>query len=362
MPKGEFFGISLKLNAIDNRTIVMDANSTNLATPESYEISGLMSYASLISAVRISLPYDSWFVYAGPIFEFRQFNTIIHNTQLENVSNIKQERIANIPNVNNRIGFHGGIGFEYLIANVVDLFRLKFSPYFSISTGQDVFGTQTNNSNPSINTFTFQSGINLKFGPDEITYDTLRFDPTYVAPSSAYARAADDKGVAGNGYIKQEQIETKNLSLVEGSKIREQVREEPVFAQEVAKEKNETVPEKKIDISLNKQMIFYYPNSTTTELSNSLKDYLSAVSDYIKANPNNEIRIIAHTDNVGTEDEKQRISENRAKTVRRFLMSKGTSGNKIFERGIGDRQPIANSRTDEGRRKNRRVEITIVPK
>jgi len=340
----------------------MDARSTNLATPENYEISGLMSYVSLISAVRISLPFEDWFVYAGPIFEFRQYNTIIHNTELENVSNIKQERLANLPNVNNRIGFHGGIGFEYLVANVVDLFRIKFSPYLSISTGQDVFGPQANNSNPSINTFIVQSGINLKFGPDEITYDTLRFDPSYVAPSSAYARAADEKGVAGNGFIKQEQIETKNLSLVEGSKISEQVREEPVFAQEIAKEKNETVPETKVDVTLNKQMTFYYPNSTTIELSNSLKEYLSAISDYLKANPNNEIRVVAHTDNIGTEVEKQRISDDRGKTVKRYLMSKGINGNKILVSGLGDRQPIANSRTEEGRRKNRRVEITIVPK
>jgi outer membrane protein OmpA-like peptidoglycan-associated protein len=340
----------------------MDANSKNVAIPENYEISGLMSYVSLISAVRISLPYEDWFVYAGPIFEFRQYNTIVHNTELDNVSSIKQERIANIPNVNNRIGFHGGIGFEYLIANVVDLFRIKFSPYLAVSTGQDVFGTQTNNSNPTINTFTFQTGINLKFGPDEITYDTLRFDPTYIAPSSAYARVADEKGVSGNGFIKQEQIGTSNLSLVEGSKIKEQVREEPVFAQEIAKEKKETVPENKVDISINKQMIFYYPNSTTTELSNSLREYLNAASDYLKANPNYEMRIVAHTDNIGTEEEKQKTTDDRGRVIRRYLISKGINGSKIFSKGLGDREPIANSRTEEGRRKNRRVEIIIAPK
>ena len=91
-----------------------------------------------------------------------------------------------------------------------------------------------------------------------------------------------------------------------------------------------------------------------------MKDYLTALADYMKANPNTNAQIVGHTDNIGTADEKQARSDARSKNALRFLQSKGINSRRILARGESDRKPIADARTDEGRRKNRRIEITIV--
>lgn len=72
------------------------------------------------------------------------------------------------------------------------------------------------------------------------------------------------------------------------------------------------------------------------------------------------IEIIGHTDNVGGVDYNQKLSEQRAESVRDYLVSKGLDRNKISTLGLGESQPIANNNTDEGRAENRRVELQVL--
>jgi OOP family OmpA-OmpF porin len=80
----------------------------------------------------------------------------------------------------------------------------------------------------------------------------------------------------------------------------------------------------------------------------------------MKENPSSEIRIVGHSDNMGTPEQNQRRSVQRKDKVVNYLLSKGIDRFRILDRGEGDRRPIADSKTAEGRRKNRRGEITIV--
>jgi outer membrane protein OmpA-like peptidoglycan-associated protein len=237
------------------------------------------------------------------------------------------------------------------------------SPYLTVASGQNMFGEQVYNTittNPSVNSLMVQGGVKLKLGVDEVRYDTLKYDPNYISPTQSFATAIDEKGLSVEGFLKKELVEISRIDLVEKGKIKEQVREEPVFAQEIARERNETPAITRADIQINKTKIYQYATSNTSDLSNEMKDYLTALAEYMKANPNTEARIVGHTDNVGTEDEKQKISISRATNARRFLMSKGIAANRILAGGEGDRKPIADARTPEGRRKNRRLEINLV--
>lgn len=373
LPKGEFYGIGLNVNFVENRLMDMVGESENLAKKEYYDIKGLMNYISISPTFRYSLPWNDWYLYAGPVYEIRQTNRLKHYTRFENVAQISQNRNINIQNINNRLGLQFGLGFEFLVANVEDLFRIKMSPFVSVGMGEDVFGDQVYNnlagtgttSNPSINSITVQGGIRLKIGVDEIDYDTLRFDPHYIPASEAYASMMDDKGISVEGFIKRELIEVNSIDLVEKGQIKEEVREEPVFAKEQKEQgliKKEEPKYVKSDVTANNPKVFNYATSSTTDLTADSKDFLTAVAEYMKANPKSEVHLMGHTDNVGTEVEKQKISVERAQIARRFLMSKGVQGNRIFAGGNGDRSPIADSRTAEGRRKNRRLEITVTPK
>jgi outer membrane protein OmpA-like peptidoglycan-associated protein len=79
-------------------------------------------------------------------------------------------------------------------------------------------------------------------------------------------------------------------------------------------------------------------------------------------NPRLKIRIEGHTDNVGNDLTNKILSENRAKSIADYLISKGIAGNRFSHKGYGKKKPVAKNSTEEGRRMNRRVEFIILEK
>jgi OOP family OmpA-OmpF porin len=69
---------------------------------------------------------------------------------------------------------------------------------------------------------------------------------------------------------------------------------------------------------------------------------------------------VGHTDSVGTDQYNQRLSVRRAESVKAYLVSKGIEKNRVYTEGKGEKQPVADNKTAEGRAKNRRVEIEVV--
>ncbi|MCW5911809.1 MAG: OmpA family protein [Cyclobacteriaceae bacterium] len=79
----------------------------------------------------------------------------------------------------------------------------------------------------------------------------------------------------------------------------------------------------------------------------------------LKANEKITVLIIGHTDNTGRESYNQRLSTSRAEAVGLYLMDKGIAIGRINFEGRGSSEPIADNTFEEGRRKNRRVEIIL---
>ena len=69
---------------------------------------------------------------------------------------------------------------------------------------------------------------------------------------------------------------------------------------------------------------------------------------------------VGHTDSVGTDAYNQKLSVRRAEAVKSYLVSKGVEKNRVYTEGKGEKQPVADNKTAEGRAKNRRVEIEVV--
>jgi OOP family OmpA-OmpF porin len=69
---------------------------------------------------------------------------------------------------------------------------------------------------------------------------------------------------------------------------------------------------------------------------------------------------VGHTDSVGSDAYNQRLSVRRAEAVKAYLVSKGIEKNRVYTEGKGEKQPVADNKTAEGRAKNRRVEIEVV--
>lgn len=69
---------------------------------------------------------------------------------------------------------------------------------------------------------------------------------------------------------------------------------------------------------------------------------------------------VGHTDAVGSDTYNQKLSVRRSEAVKAYLVSKGIEKNRVYTEGKGEKQPVADNKTSEGRAKNRRVEIEVV--
>ncbi len=69
---------------------------------------------------------------------------------------------------------------------------------------------------------------------------------------------------------------------------------------------------------------------------------------------------VGHTDSVGTDAYNQKLSVRRSEAVKAYLVSKGIEKNRVYTEGKGEKQPVADNKTAQGRAKNRRVELEVV--
>jgi len=95
------------------------------------------------------------------------------------------------------------------------------------------------------------------------------------------------------------------------------------------------------------------------DLRPEAREKLAKLSGIILAHPGLELAVEGHTDNVGSDELNQRLSEKRAETVRAYLLQQGLPEASVTARGFGETTPVADNATAEGRQKNRRVEIVV---
>ena len=86
---------------------------------------------------------------------------------------------------------------------------------------------------------------------------------------------------------------------------------------------------------------------------------LHSIVDYLRSHPQRLVRISGHTDNTGREAHNLSLSKQRANVVAEYLVSNGIEVNRVETSGLGSAKPIAVNTTDQGRKKNRRVELLI---
>ncbi len=98
----------------------------------------------------------------------------------------------------------------------------------------------------------------------------------------------------------------------------------------------------------------------STELNDSSKSVLADIATRLKAHPNEQVEIIGHTDNLGSEKFNSKLSEQRAASVKQFLVEQGINESQLITKGLGAIKPVADNQTDQGRAKNRRVEMFVM--
>lgn len=106
-----------------------------------------------------------------------------------------------------------------------------------------------------------------------------------------------------------------------------------------------------------KKVLFDFDKAELLEVS---KVELNHLYEHLSENPNLRIEIYGHTDYIGLETRNKELSEQRAKAVADYLISRGLNKSIIKSFGFGSSQPVSTNETEEGRQQNRRVEFKLI--
>jgi outer membrane protein OmpA-like peptidoglycan-associated protein len=97
----------------------------------------------------------------------------------------------------------------------------------------------------------------------------------------------------------------------------------------------------------------------SANLKSGTREKLAKVAGILLSHPGLKIEVEGHTDSVGEADYNQRLSENRAGSVRTYLVGQGIAHDAVGTAGFGEAHPVASNSTAEGRQQNRRVELIV---
>ena len=89
------------------------------------------------------------------------------------------------------------------------------------------------------------------------------------------------------------------------------------------------------------------------------RDNLRNLANSLDKFPGSDLLIAGHTDNVGSDDYNQALSQRRAESAARYLAGLGVADSRLLTRGLGETEPKADNSTEAGRSENRRVELAI---
>jgi outer membrane protein OmpA-like peptidoglycan-associated protein len=108
------------------------------------------------------------------------------------------------------------------------------------------------------------------------------------------------------------------------------------------------------EIRITQQIQFEFNKATIRPVSYPILD---AVRDVLKDNPQFTIEVQGHTDNVGTPQYNLRLSQQRADSVRQYLIKAGIDGKRLVSKGYGLTQPLVPNNSEKNRELNRRVQF-----
>ena len=155
---------------------------------------------------------------------------------------------------------------------------------------------------------------------------------------------------AGTAEATVHATETMDKERV-AEEIREQLSESSVEDTEV------TVSDEGVTVSI--EDIQFMPDSAV--LTPEEKEKLRIIADILNDYPDRDILVTGHTAMAGTEAGRKALSEKRAKAVGNYILVLGArEANQVTIKGVGGTEPVADNSTEEGMRRNRRVEITIL--
>ncbi len=119
------------------------------------------------------------------------------------------------------------------------------------------------------------------------------------------------------------------------------------------------VVSEEVALRTDKIILYFDTNEQEINLTDDQRNYLDRLIAYLEQNPEEKASVTGHTDDRGNDEWNMRLSRKRSEFVRDFMIEQGILNRQITNEGIGPDEPIESNATEEGRAKNRRVEITL---
>jgi len=113
-----------------------------------------------------------------------------------------------------------------------------------------------------------------------------------------------------------------------------------------------------------KNFVFDHLNFQTasTQLTPESVGTVNDLAQVLKAYPKAQVQLVGHTDSTGTAETNQTLSLDRANAVKSLLVAQGVAADRISTTGSGQDRPVASNDTEEGRARNRRLELNVTSK
>jgi outer membrane protein OmpA-like peptidoglycan-associated protein len=135
---------------------------------------------------------------------------------------------------------------------------------------------------------------------------------------------------------------------------------EKALAQEIqaGQARIDKMPNDVLRITMTNQTAF---DTDSTTIKPGFHSTMDKLADVVVRYGKTTLTVVGHTDNVGSNDYNQKLSERRSRSVAQYLESRRVNGMRLALAGKGEAQPIASNANESGRQQNRRVEIYVEP-
>ncbi len=377
-PKGSDWGFRFNVNFADIRNFSTEVLTVDTLNTR-FEISASTYQVNFSPSVRYNSAIEGLHFTGGFNIELLTSNDGNHIQKSINSGDVKFDNNLEFKDISLGYGFNIGFGYDLFFADISKQFRTLISPFAELQYRSSYF--QDNGS--SWGSLIAKFGFKLKFGKDDVDYDTLFFDPTYEPPPAYFAQINQSEIVEfefntsydsdfPSSWLAYIPLAKKpdEVVLAELNEVTPQNRgDETVAASAPELSDNKAIQSpgaapgaKKREIQINKNELkrFSYARSSNTNPTKEMKDYLDKIAEYLKANPSSRVLIVGHSDPASSLAEATRLSRARAERIQNYLFSLQVPRSKVTIDAKGSTEVIKPNTDEEGRRANRRVEITVL--
>ena len=168
---------------------------------------------------------------------------------------------------------------------------------------------------------------------------------------------SDEDGIIDaldNNHSPKAEVIVAEEKSPEEPEVEKAVQDEKAAEDEVAVETVKTISTTSIQGSR-----LYFPfRGAEPKLSKSAANYFAKVAKWLEESTDNKITLTGHTDSIGGKAANKRLGLKRAEIIKKMLIKQGAPKNQIKLDSKGESKPIKSNKTEKGRKKNRRVELT----